>query len=939
MPTQSRRSYKFIGRRNELEVLKKSLDLATENGLKGLVLSGDFGVGRSTLLSKLRAVAHQRQYSVVDVRLCGAGGQWERFRGADDNGRATTVPIAEPVGDTLEVISKSIRQGPLLLTADDACRADARSLEALRQVLEESVQLPVFAVVSVQRGLPPRAPAELARLVYDMDRMALEGLSEQETSALVRSVLPRRTGAEFTTVCHRLTAGNPFMLMELLDWMAGPESSARTEPTLSRVPMLSAVADAVARRLDPVDPAIVSVATLIAATGEDDADALPLIAHLSGLPLEQTLAAADLLVRTGFVSDDGTIALRHRLLCEALAGRLTSMARSAAHLGAATYLYQHKASIQRTAQHLVASSVRSDDPWSVDVLLEAARGAARAGDYDAALGFTEHARCTADGTQRLRAVLMACDVRLLADWQQGVEELVATLTELPEEDSRVLLLRRLGTALSIVPPHPTGTARALAGARAATAGSALARWDRLHRITSQFFVRPLTHTADQLDAVVTQGPGTVADEPPAAASFVLAVDSLKALCMDLGGQDTAEAVRHARHALNGWAQTPSPHPVAVPAALSVLVQNGLFDEAANQMRVLQARDAISLQPDPVMLMLDVQIALGQGTTDTAQRGLQNLLRILPPYESQPLDPIRASAVGLLAQLLAERGQGEEAWKVLNRYHCTGELDQGWQYGHALTARAGLRADSGDLISAARDLTELRLRNAASGVRATAALAWRRNGVSLLWRTGLFAEAREAAAEQMRIAEKADLPLELGRALRAQARTHGGPRAEQQLQEAIGLLRTADGTGDFDLACAQADLGALLMRLGEPDRAVPALVEAAELALRCGVPPVADQAMALLESLGERRAPYSSLRGVLRLTARERQIVLMAAHGSSNRRIAEALDITRRTVELHLSSAYRKLDISGRRDFPALLRVPGVDSILAASAAETIAFGY
>jgi DNA-binding NarL/FixJ family response regulator len=40
---------------------------------------------------------------------------------------------------------------------------------------------------------------------------------------------------------------------------------------------------------------------------------------------------------------------------------------------------------------------------------------------------------------------------------------------------------------------------------------------------------------------------------------------------------------------------------------------------------------------------------------------------------------------------------------------------------------------------------------------------------------------------------------------------------------------------------------------------------------------------------------------------------MAAGGASNRAIAEQLFVTVRTVETHLTSAYRKLEISGRAD--------------------------
>ncbi len=55
-----------------------------------------------------------------------------------------------------------------------------------------------------------------------------------------------------------------------------------------------------------------------------------------------------------------------------------------------------------------------------------------------------------------------------------------------------------------------------------------------------------------------------------------------------------------------------------------------------------------------------------------------------------------------------------------------------------------------------------------------------------------------------------------------------------------------------------------------------------------------------------------------LTAREREIALLAAGGSSDRDIAELLTVSVRTVQNHLHRAYAKLHTSGRRELAALL---------------------
>jgi DNA-binding CsgD family transcriptional regulator len=48
-----------------------------------------------------------------------------------------------------------------------------------------------------------------------------------------------------------------------------------------------------------------------------------------------------------------------------------------------------------------------------------------------------------------------------------------------------------------------------------------------------------------------------------------------------------------------------------------------------------------------------------------------------------------------------------------------------------------------------------------------------------------------------------------------------------------------------------------------------------------------------------------------LTPSERRVTRLAAQGRTNREIAQVLFITTKTVEVHLSSAYRKLGISSR----------------------------
>jgi DNA-binding CsgD family transcriptional regulator len=91
----------------------------------------------------------------------------------------------------------------------------------------------------------------------------------------------------------------------------------------------------------------------------------------------------------------------------------------------------------------------------------------------------------------------------------------------------------------------------------------------------------------------------------------------------------------------------------------------------------------------------------------------------------------------------------------------------------------------------------------------------------------------------------------------------------------------------------------------------------ELAQRSGSSLLAEEAHEELVATGAR--PRRILRsGAASLTPSERRIAAMAAEGMSNRDIAQALFVTLRTVEMHLSNAFRKLDVSSRTQLAAAL---------------------
>jgi DNA-binding CsgD family transcriptional regulator len=134
-------------------------------------------------------------------------------------------------------------------------------------------------------------------------------------------------------------------------------------------------------------------------------------------------------------------------------------------------------------------------------------------------------------------------------------------------------------------------------------------------------------------------------------------------------------------------------------------------------------------------------------------------------------------------------------------------------------------------------------------------------------------------------------------------------------EGIELLRTSPAR--LELATALVAHGQLLRRAGQPSDSRDPLREGYELARLCGAQPLAETARTELRASGV-RLRREALTGVDSLTASERRVADLAARGLSNAEIAQRQFLTVKTIEGHLSRAYRKLDISNRADLPRAL---------------------
>jgi DNA-binding CsgD family transcriptional regulator len=188
------------------------------------------------------------------------------------------------------------------------------------------------------------------------------------------------------------------------------------------------------------------------------------------------------------------------------------------------------------------------------------------------------------------------------------------------------------------------------------------------------------------------------------------------------------------------------------------------------------------------------------------------------------------------------------------------------------------------------------------------LPWRSCAVPASLALGDRGRARDLAAAEVALARAFAAPRTLGVAMHAAGLADGGPRGEQLLREAIGTLGRAGA--DLDQARAMCDLGAQLRRGNRRADSRDLLRGALDIAHRTGAARLARQAETELRATGA-RPRRAVLTGADALTASERRIAELAADGLTNRQIAQTLYITDRTIEGHLTSAFRKLGIGSR----------------------------
>jgi DNA-binding CsgD family transcriptional regulator len=274
-----------------------------------------------------------------------------------------------------------------------------------------------------------------------------------------------------------------------------------------------------------------------------------------------------------------------------------------------------------------------------------------------------------------------------------------------------------------------------------------------------------------------------------------------------------------------------------------------------------------------------------------------------------------ASFGQYVWALVDRGQPAEAVRIIDPEIERSRRTSGAPLALMLEARARAHLALGRPRPALDDALEAGRLLTASLVPNPAIVPWRASAALAYSRLGDSVRAVDLGDEEVAIARRFGAPRVTGMALRGAGLARGGPDGIELLREAVSVLECS--VARLELARALVDLGALMRRQREAVAAREPLRRGLDMAIGFGAHAIAQRAGAELEATGA-RPRRTSTGGRAALTPSELRIAKMAADGLGNREIAQALFLTMRTVETHLTHSYRKLEISSRAELPTAL---------------------
>jgi DNA-binding CsgD family transcriptional regulator/tetratricopeptide (TPR) repeat protein len=792
--------------------------------------------------------------------------------------------------------------GPLLLVVDDLHWADRSSLRFVAYLAGRLEALPVGVVAGLRTAEPGTDPALVAEITRDPGTRVLAPgpLSADATSALIAG----RVGDAdqgFAAACHRATGGNPLLLTELLRALAaeGVAMDAIGADAVAGVGS-RAVSRAVLARLSRLSPDAVKVTRALAVLG--DGSDLRLVAQLAGVDPAAAAAATGELARAEILLPETPLGFVHPLVRHAVHSDVAPGERERSHERAAALLAAAGAPDERIAAHLLQMA-RSGDPAVVDTLQRAARVATARGAPDSAVAYMRRALEEPPPPERRAEVVFELGrLEVMTNGPDAAVHLAEARDTLTDPRTRATATYELARTLVF-----TGRAREARDVVLQTASELPPGLEDVRRGLEAMAHMTVFFGAGEHDDL--RGLDAWRDPGEVLGVGTLLLMAMGGLEWSLTGGTAAEASAVAMRALaDGRLVEVDDNLIYVAAAI--------VPALADRPEALEVWDALRARTHrkgSLIGALTVHLWRGyalmrRGEMAEAEESVRSAAEEMVAWGTPP--PLLAYPAALLTEILVERGDLPGARAAAQGLSVPPTAD---------VARLLLGARLGLLLAEGRDEEVVALAD-----------EYRRRFPRIV--NPAWAPWRPLAAEALARLGRADEALDLMRAEVAQARTWGGPGALGRALRVLGVIERDAGlpaleesVGVLDGSPARLELAKSLVALGtalrlarRPTDARGPLARGLSLAVACGAPPLAARARAELQAAGV-RARADALSGVGALTASERRVADLATEGYTNKDIAQLLYVTPKTIEVHLSSVYRKLGIRSRRELPTALQ--------------------
>jgi class 3 adenylate cyclase/DNA-binding CsgD family transcriptional regulator len=930
----------LLEREGELAALHAYVDSAAAGAGRLIAIEGRAGMGKTRLVLEARAIAQQSGLTVLSAR----GGELEQefaygivrqlfepvvaAAAADERTELLSgaAALAEPLfldarlaalDEDQTDVSFSMLHGlywlaanlalrkPVLIVIDDLHWADGPSLRWLNHLQRRLDGLPLVVIAATRPPEQARNESMVKEILSDPGAAVVRpmALGAESVAAIALEHFGRAADAEFADACWRATGGNPLFVHALIDTIHGEglepvAANARRVEEIGPEP----VTRAVSLRLSRLPSEATVLARAVAVLG--DRAELRHASELAGIERELANHAATTLARADLLHFEMPLTFTHPVVRAAVYDDMSAPERIAAHRRAAKILAAAGAEPEQIAVHL-EQSIPNADPFVVDTLVQAAQRALQRGSSDVAVALLRRALDEPPTAAQRGEVLRALGLAERLLWNNEAIEHLREAFELIEEP-----VRRARLAVE----H----------------GRALLRGNR-HGEAIEAFRRGLDvlglDDADMALSLQTELVNAAWFEPE---HLPLAVGEIERLAeahlIDGVGADLVRAT------LGYWeTRRGVDRERAVDHARRAVAPQRLDGLGARALHLVAYTLTMSGYPDEALAVYDRALRGAYARGDNIWASSCALFRAYTQLRRGDLAAVESDLAqyaeliewetaylysgAFRAELWRERGELEAAERSIA---ATGIPDLVTPNGHLLflqLARGRLRLEQRRFDDAIRELRVLGDNMETLGISNAAFHDWRADLALALNAGGRRKEALPYAIQAVDRARDWGAPPALGAALRVLGLVEGGSSGEKLLAESVSVLENSQGRLEY--AKSLVELGGALRRGNKRTDARDYLRQGLELAHKLTATALEERAQTELAATGARPRRLM-LSGLDSLTPSERRVAEMAAENMTNKDIAQALFVTPKTVEVHLSSVYRKLEITSRAQLPEAL---------------------